>query len=377
MESILKRAIKNPKKALDRLQNIFLYKFTEKSRFPGIIYLSINNICNHRCIMCDFGQKTDSGFYRNLKGNEMELSLDVLKRVIDDVKGFKPVISIKAVEPLLYKRIIDLVAYIKKSGLKCGITTNGLLLENFAKDFVKLDLDYLHVSIDGPPKINDYIRGVNGAFDKAYKGLKLIKKYKKKYNKGPYVTVNSAISNLNYRYLTEIFFKLKNLDINEFSFKHLEFVTKDMKEKHNIVYSDLCRATESTISKYIQPKKINIKELYEQIKGLKKYKNYNILFTPELSLKDLEIYYRQPDKFLKGYDKCYLPWMTSSINASGDVTVHIRCYHKILGNINKERFADIWNNKEYRNLRRVLKKIKAFPACSRCCGVLGRNKLIR
>jgi len=43
------------------------------------------------------------------------------------------------------------------------------------------------------------------------------------------------------------------------------------------------------------------------------------------------------------------------------------CFMPSLGNVKKESFTVIWNGERLKKLRADLKKIKAYPACSRCC----------
>jgi MoaA/NifB/PqqE/SkfB family radical SAM enzyme len=53
----------------------------------------------------------------------------------------------------------------------------------------------------------------------------------------------------------------------------------------------------------------------------------------------------------------------------------VRPYHTMNfspGNVRKDDFMSIWNNKIYRSYRRLIKKRKNFPVCSKGCTELYR-----
>ena len=122
--------------------------------------------CNSDCVMCDIK-------HRGAKSEE--LSLAQWKKVIDDlvelgVSGF----GISGGEPLLSKHTVPLVRYITGKGLPVHISSNGFLLtEEKAEELIDAGLGSIAISIDSAdPKTNDYLRGVDKAFQKAVAGLK-------------------------------------------------------------------------------------------------------------------------------------------------------------------------------------------------------------
>jgi radical SAM protein with 4Fe4S-binding SPASM domain len=96
----------------------------------------------------------------------------------------------------------------------------------------------------------------------------------------------------------------------------------------------------------------------------------NTSFTPELNKEEIDIFYNRPERFLKGHNKCLVPWKSAQILANGDLTISTRCFNMKLGNINETSFKEAWNSKEMKRFRKALRKEGAFPACSRCCGLL-------
>ena len=64
-------------------------------------------------------------------------------------------------------------------------------------------------------------------------------------------------------------------------------------------------------------------------------------------------------------DSCLFPWKSSFVDPSnGDVFPC--CPSSEIGNIKKDPFKNIWNNTEYKNLRRDILKGKAGSKCEKC-----------
>ena len=312
--------------------------------------------------MCDIGQQDkESQFYRVMNKNA-EIPLDKFKKIID-VRLFKPTIAITSTEPLLYEDIVEAIGYVKNSGLRCELTTNGLLLERYAEDLAYIGLDTLNVSIDGPPETHDMIRGVEGLYKKISGGIMNIQGYEKR----PRIDINTTISNFNYHKLVDTSVEVENLGVDYHYFSHLNFITRKMMEKHNRFCRDY-PVTESCVSA-IDLESIDIRILHDQIKELRGRKD--IRFIPKLStVKELDTYYNKPEKFLKGHDRCTVPWRIGQIAANGDLIIMTRCFDISLGNLYQDSFIDLWDGPKMVEFRKKLRKSKAYPSCTRCCGVL-------
>ncbi|MEK7142942.1 MAG: radical SAM protein [Patescibacteria group bacterium] len=355
--------------------NVFAY--TGKADWPSTIYLSINSICNSRCKMCDVGQGIRSSqFFRNLRingDNPVELKLSRLKKLVDEVKFFKPLISVISTEPLLYKDLFKFARYSRKNGLEFSITTNGILLEKFANDFVNNDVNFLWVSIDGPPKIHNFIRGIPGIYQKATTGVQKIQKLKQKLNKAnPKIGINFTISNYNYSKIVEFMDAIMPLKPDTISISHYNYVTLEMAAEHNQKYGHICRATPSCVSavdlKKIQPK-ILLKQLQEA--KIKYAQKVNLGFAPDLTTQKQIFDFYNNSHVIVAKKACRAPWEIAQILANGDFTISTRCFNMSLGNINRQTFKEAWNSQEFREFRRIINQHKMFvPACTRCCAVL-------
>jgi MoaA/NifB/PqqE/SkfB family radical SAM enzyme len=324
--------------------------------------------------MCDFGQKNKKSVnYRIMHQytKDSDIDINLFKKLIFDVRSFRPVISFKLVEPLLNKDLMGLIKISKQNGLRVELTTNGYLLPLLAEKLVESGLDEIQISIDGPPRVHDIIRGNKGSFKKAIEGINLLYHYKKEYNK-IFIKINYTISDLNYNNIVETlnyFKKFKGVDIVKL--QSLDFITDRMEKVHNKIFGDYCPVTSSSLSG-TNPQKVDVNKLYEQIQIIKKTKYpFLVRFIPNISYTREEIkqYFYDELRFLKKHTRCLLPYKSAYVDMNGDVRPHTRCFDIVMGNINKESFKEIWNGKKYREFRAKIRK-RAFPACARCCGVL-------
>lgn len=142
-----------------------------KSEVTGIntLWINVTNRCNLRCLHC----------FRNAgKVMNNELSTKEIFRVLDEFErlgGSELVIS--GGEPLLRKKLLDILKYAKGKVQKVKLVTNGTVLSyEIAQALKKLEPIYIQVSVDGATEnTNDKIRG-KGSFQQAIDGVKNLKR---------------------------------------------------------------------------------------------------------------------------------------------------------------------------------------------------------
>ncbi len=136
------------------------YKLTGR-RIPVAVAWLITGRCNLACTYCKW----------KAERRGPELTTDQVRDLIDQMaRAGVRVVSFTGGEPLVRDDIGRIIAYVKAKGLVCKLNTNGLLVPD------KLDalrpLDLLQISIDGPPDVQDALRGP-GSSDKAARAVRL------------------------------------------------------------------------------------------------------------------------------------------------------------------------------------------------------------
>jgi MoaA/NifB/PqqE/SkfB family radical SAM enzyme len=162
--------------------------------FPSFCSFSITNRCNLACRMC--GQWSPEGYMRS-RGDllDSEMVLSDWKRLADEAaENRTAAILLRGGEPFLFPGIIDLIGHIIGRGIPLSIDTNGTMLKQFAADLVRLEKLHLTISVDGPEKIHDEVRGRPGCFRSIKEGLEELDRQEKLAGKKISRSANFTIS---------------------------------------------------------------------------------------------------------------------------------------------------------------------------------------
>lgn len=330
-----------------------------KAYLPHTVFLAINNTCNLQCVMCDVGQKkTDTEFYKNMIPEKC-LTVDEWNKVIDNISSFNPFVAITSVEPLLYPGILDVLSHIKEKNLEYSLTTNGYLLPKYADDLAQLNPSSICVSLDGYDTTHAVIRGNDKVYWNAIEGIKKLNEYKVP------VHVNFTINHLNYDKIGKFVSHLLNCKIESITICHPNFISKDIVENQN----EIPFVHPVKPSCEIPLEEINIALLEEEIYYTRNISPIKISVVPDISYRDMRIFYEHPTLFIKDHMNCKAPWLISQIFADGSVGISTRCFNLNFGDAVNEPFKDIWNGLEAQKFRGLLLRHERFPICARCCGV--------
>ncbi|MBT3582864.1 radical SAM protein [Candidatus Woesearchaeota archaeon] len=125
--------------------------------------------CNSNCLHCGSDAKT-------VRPNELTTAeaFDLVDQLAD--LDFKLIIE-SGGEPLLRKDWFEISQRIQEKDMGLGIISNGLNWKKGTIDkLVELQPYSIGFSIDGEPRLHDYLRGVPGSHKKVFQQIKQIKK---------------------------------------------------------------------------------------------------------------------------------------------------------------------------------------------------------
>ena len=326
---------------------------------PPLIIWEPSYRCNLRCKMCFF--YGSSGTVPVFKD---EMSLSEIKKVFRNVKqSYRfslPRIHMTGGEPLIHKHFPEIAAYLKKLGFTYSITSNFTALsDRVLSTMVRFPPSDLRVSLDGPAEIHDKIRGVKGAFDNVMKNLGKIRKA------GVFVPVrfNCTICNDNIDYLEKMV-DIARENKSDLNFQHLMFLD----DKHIKQHYQFCEKMFKCRPYPIGSKGgLNAEEatrVIEKVKGIKK-RNSNITFLPDLKVKEIKDYYLNLEGYTYG-SHCFSVWSEARISPNGKV---YPCFDYYFGDLRINSFKGVWNGGKARRFRKILKRMKLFPGCIRCCKI--------
>lgn len=170
-------------------------KFKTGRPTPLFASYNVTGRCNMRCAFCEWWK------------NEIpELSTKKALAAIDSVCNLGvPFFDLSGGEPLLRKDLIVLAKRVASHNCLVSMNSNGTLLTKDKIDDVANVFDTVVVSLDGPEKIHDKIRGVGGTYKKAVNAIRLLKA------NGVRTGVNSVVTPWNIEMLPKFIEELRSI----------------------------------------------------------------------------------------------------------------------------------------------------------------------
>ena len=177
---------------------------------PVVVWNSTKT-CNLRCRHCYM--ESDGKQYKG------ELTTNEAKKFIDDLADFKvPVLLFSGGEPLMRQDFFELAEYAAGKNVRPTLSTNGTLITRETAQRIKdIGVGYVGISLDGLKEINDKFRGVEGAYEKAMRGIENCVAV------GQRVGLRFTINQHNLRDLENIFDFIEEKQINRVCFYHLVY----------------------------------------------------------------------------------------------------------------------------------------------------------
>jgi radical SAM family uncharacterized protein len=117
--------------------------------------------CNLRCKMCPFWK-------RPTQDSSLEQEKQILRQIYNSGACG---IAFEGGEPLLRKDLVQILAFSRSLPLHTSLITNGTLLESRIDEISPYINGVVYVSLDGLEKTHNAIRGVDGCFKKALRGI--------------------------------------------------------------------------------------------------------------------------------------------------------------------------------------------------------------
>jgi radical SAM family uncharacterized protein len=152
--------------------------------------------CNLRCKMCPFWKKSS-------QDSSTEQEKEILSRIYDS-GAFG--IAFEGGEPLLRTDLAEILAFSRSLPLHTSLVTNGTLLESRIDEIARYVDGVVYVSLDGLEKTHDTIRGFNGCFRRAVRGITASREKAS-------VTINTTIMAENVHEIEDLVRLAKELDV--------------------------------------------------------------------------------------------------------------------------------------------------------------------
>ena len=175
----------------------YKYRFFSKQKkvgvYPPCLQIEPTSICNLRCVMC---YQSDKSFSNKSQGHMSNMSLDLYKKIIDEVHGKVEAITLASRgEPTLNKDFAKMLEYSTKKFLALKINTNASMLnEKLIHSILSTDIQSIVFSVDAADKETYEKIRVNGKFEKIIKNLELFSKIRREhYSKSKHIAKMSGV----------------------------------------------------------------------------------------------------------------------------------------------------------------------------------------
>jgi radical SAM protein with 4Fe4S-binding SPASM domain len=300
--------------------------------FPRVLRIEPASQCNLQCLHCPTGTVAlDRGI---MKDDVFDCVLSALKK---NRKNVKVVVLYHGGEPFLNKKFFEMVKKIKSVGdFMVKTDTNGMVLtDHMIENIVTSGLNMIVFSLDGHSSAeNDFVRR-NCDFNKVVKNIKQLMDYKKQIqSKTPDIFVSSTQ-----------FKTLETLEDNQ-SAKAPEYLLKEFSGDYALNESSF---------------KLGFAMKWPHM---------------EVDMDVFDVVSDPLDNPVNNY--CDHTFSTITVRSDGDVVPC--CYdltsQLVVGNIVKDDLSVIWNNENYRALRKSIYERKLNSLCSQCWVVQPFNYLM-
>lgn len=134
---------------------------------PDRMYIESTNLCNLDCVMCPTGLK-------QITRPKGYMDFDVFRAIVDEMAPWVKATTLHIWgEPLMHRRIFDMIAYCHQKGLRSEISTNATLLdERKAKGLLDAGLSTIYLCLDGfRPETYESIR-VKGDYERTNNNIR-------------------------------------------------------------------------------------------------------------------------------------------------------------------------------------------------------------
>jgi len=304
----------------------------------AIAIWNFTNRCNLSCLHC----------YSKATLDEKDiLSTEVIFKTIESLKkaGIKFIIF-SGGEPLVRKDIFDIAKKCKDEGIFTYLSTNGLYINPGNVRKIIDTFGYIGISIDGDEKTHDEFRVLKGSYKKSLSAIDLI------HNTGGKVGIRFTITKKTLNSLKHIFNLAEEKQIDKIYISHLVYSGRGLDN----LKMDLDKNERVEAVKFILDKAFFYFENGIEID----------IVTGNMEMDSILLIEEFNKRYPKKVDNLINRLKKWGGNSAGRNLVNIDSFGNVkpdpffpfsIGNILKEDFYNIWNNKE----NEILNRLRAYP----------------
>ncbi len=313
---------------------------------PDLIQIDLTNSCNNNCIACWCRSPLLGKQAISKEVASQTLPFNLVKQTLDDCAkmGTSNIYLAGGGEPFMHPRIMDIIHYIKKLGLRCHLNTNFTLVDREkAKGLKEMGVDNLIISLWAASSETYQACHSNQSTGKFIQLLDTIKYLVglKNYG-GPHIKLYNVIMNRNHHEIVAMAKLGEKLGVDA-----VEYTVADV------------------IPGYTDELLLSAEQRNEVMNACEQ-----LVSIENRSTVSMEIFYKEFVRRLSdtGADKgdydtlmltdipCYIGWSFSRLLADGNINACLKAHRIPVGNIYESSFKDIWNSAKQHEFRKKTKE---------------------
>ena len=319
------------------------------AQLPRTLYIETSNRCNSRCQTCPLT-------FFGSQGGAHDLSFEEFRRIVDQAPNLQRVVLHGIGEPLLNHHLPAMIRYLKERGVYTLFNSNAILLTKKWRELL-LDsgLDELRASLDAAtPETYQAIRGVP-LHDRIVRNIgDFIAARQARGQATPKVSVWFTVMRENLEELPAVARIVTSLGADEFYVQRLVYFERGLATEAQSIYRHL--TTRETA-------------LIDEAEDI--CRAAGIGFAASGGNDPHESFAGEAGA--RPWLACNRPWYLASVTAHGDVLPC--CFAPFitndlapvtLGNVLRERLADVWNGPAYQDFRRRFQQDDPCSICANC-----------
>ncbi len=291
-----------------------------------VVVWNLTNRCNLKCQHCYLSAE-DKDYSRELTTEEAQAFID------DLAKMEVPILIFSGGEPLMREDIYRLGKYATDKGLRVVLSSNGTLItEEVANKLKESGFLYVGVSLDGLREIHDKFRGIEGAFERAMKGIR------NSLQAGIKTGIRFTVSHINCRDLPDILELVVREGITRFCLYHLVYSGRGK----GLVKNDLSNEERRELISFLIEKTIDFNRRGVELEILTVDNNVDGIFIYRYLKENMPERAEEVKKLLKMQGGCSAGKKICSVSPEGDIYLCQFWRHNSLGNVRTQALSEVW-----------------------------------
>ncbi len=341
---------------------------------PTKLQLNLTNRCNLKCRFCWLRD------FDSVGANYDEIEPKRYLEIIEEAHklGVKSVEVTGGGEPLCRKDILNIMEKVKSHRLYGELITNGTLFTtNLLQGIVDMGWDRIVFSLDAPDaETNDYLRGIDDAFEKTTNAIKLLESIKKRKNKNkPEICIHMVLCNKNHEKIGEMFELAHSLGCNNLFIEPLVLLALETEAGRDLMLKD--EHKKQLLLEIEKAKSIANKYHFKtNLEKLKLQFIERVNKMDETIMKEVNVVKARTRNEIVSIP-CYYPWYQMIIRPWG-VVGPCCMFDNIGDNVKEKSLEEIWFGEHFNKIREKLKRGLLPNFCFKCNpGQVQENMKIR